>query len=100
MINKKMGDELARELGAVKYLEFFKEDFGRRDIIVLDEVAFAGLGKIKDEKEKQERTKNDKILREKYKIDKKHQEKIDRDLLLFLLLALSMVIFSIVVNVL
>jgi len=59
MINRKMGDKLARELGAVKYLEMPNEYFGARDITWFDEVTFASLGKINDEKEKRESTKND-----------------------------------------
>ena len=45
MMNRKIGDELARKLGAVKYIEWsFKT--GRGAKILIDEIAFAGLGKI------------------------------------------------------
>ena len=48
IIDRKIGDGLARELGAVKFVEFSQES-GRGARILIDEIAYAGLGKIKDD---------------------------------------------------
>ena len=55
MMNREIGDKLARELGAVKYIEYSKET-GRGVKILIHEIAFAGIGKMKDnEKRRNER---------------------------------------------
>ena len=50
-INQKMGDKLAREVGANKYVEFSMES-GRGFKILFDEIAYAYFAKLKDEEER------------------------------------------------
>ena len=53
VINKTLGDNLAREVGAVKYNEIsWKNGRGVKDFI--DEIGFAGLGKLEQNKERLE----------------------------------------------
>ena len=47
MVNQEIGDKLARELGAVKYIECSDETGRGAKILLIDEIAFAGIGKIK-----------------------------------------------------
>ena len=56
MSNKKIGDKLARELGAVKYIECSNET-GRGAKILIDEIAFAGIRKIKDNEKRRNKRK-------------------------------------------
>ena len=48
MMSREIGDKLARELGAVKYIQY-SEETGRGTKILIDEIAFAGIGKINDD---------------------------------------------------
>ena len=48
---REIGDKLARELGAVKYIEY-SEETGRGAKILFDEIAFAGIGKIRDDEKR------------------------------------------------
>jgi len=50
IINQQIGNELANETGAVKFIDY-SPDSGRGVKILMDEIAYAGLSKIKDEKE-------------------------------------------------
>ena len=54
--DREIGDKLARELGAVKYIEYSKET-GRGAKILIDEIAFAGIGKMKDDEERRNKRK-------------------------------------------
>ena len=56
MMDREIGDKLARELGAVKYIEYSKET-GRGAKILIDEIAFAGIGKIKDDEKRSSKRK-------------------------------------------
>ena len=58
MFTTKMGNQLARDIGAVKYIECSAES-GRCLKIVLDEIAFTYFAKLKDVEEQQERMKHD-----------------------------------------
>ena len=51
MMNRKIGDKLARKLGAIKYIEY-SDETGRGAKILIDEIAFAGIGKTKDDKKR------------------------------------------------
>jgi len=95
MINRKMGDELAREMGAIKYMELssntqqtYKKYF--------DEIAFTYLTKLKDEKEERERVEESQQQEEQ--IEGKCQTKIDRNILF--LLTLIMLVFAIILKIL
>ena len=57
MMNREIGDKLARELGAVKYIEYSYKT-GRRVKILLDEIAFAGIGKMKDDEKRSNKRKS------------------------------------------
>ena len=48
--NQKMGNKLASEIGAVKFLQWSNET-GKGLKIVIDEIVFAGIGKLRDENE-------------------------------------------------
>ena len=55
MMDREIGDKLARELGAVKYIDCSLKTEGGAKILI-DEIAFAGIGKMKDdEKRRNER---------------------------------------------
>ena len=56
MMNRKLGDKLAREAGAVKYVELSIKN-GRGYKIVFDEIAIAAIGKFNDDKEQQKKHK-------------------------------------------
>ena len=56
IMNREIGDELARELGAVKYIEY-SEETGRGAKILIDEIAFAGIGKMKDDEKRRSKRK-------------------------------------------
>ena len=56
LMNRKIGDKLARELGAVKYIEH-SEKTGRGAKILIDEIAFAGIGKMKDDEKRRNKRK-------------------------------------------
>ena len=56
MMTRKIGDKLARELGAVKYIEYSGKT-GRGAKILIDEIAFAGIGKIKDDEKQHNKRK-------------------------------------------
>ena len=48
MMTRKIGDKLVRELDAVKYIEYSGKS-GRGAKVLIDEIAFAGIAKIKDD---------------------------------------------------
>ena len=50
LMNRNIGEKLATEVGAVKYVEFLFEN-GRGAKILVDEIVYAGLNKIKEKKE-------------------------------------------------
>ena len=56
LMNQKMGDALAREIEAIKFIEC-SDRSGRGWKILVDEIAIAGLGKLKDEKEQKKANK-------------------------------------------
>ena len=56
MMCKQIGDKLARKTGAVKYIEY-SEETGRGAKILIDEIAFAGIGKIKDDEKRRNKRK-------------------------------------------
>ena len=56
LMDREIGDKLARELGAVKYIEY-SEETGRGAKILIDEIAFAGIGKIKDDEKRRNKRK-------------------------------------------
>ena len=56
MMSKEIGDKLAGEVGAVKYIEY-SEETGRGAKILIDEIAFAGIGKIRDGEKRREKAK-------------------------------------------
>ena len=56
LLTQRGGEQFAREIGAVKYVEYDART-GRGAKILADEIAYAGLGKIMDEMEMQERRK-------------------------------------------
>ena len=56
MLDREIGDKLARELGAVKYIEYSFET-GRGVKILFDEIAFAGIGKMKDDEKRHNKRK-------------------------------------------
>ena len=56
LMDREIGDKLARELGAVKYIEY-SEETGRGVKILMDEIAFAGIGKIKDDEKRRNKQK-------------------------------------------
>ena len=56
MMDREIGDKLARELGAVKYIEY-SEKTGRGAKIPIDEIAFAGIGKMKDDEKRRNKRK-------------------------------------------
>ena len=66
--NKTMGNRLAQDLSAVKYIECSYKS-GRGLKILIDEIVFAYFSKLSDEEEQQEREKKeaDEIRREKTK---------------------------------
>ena len=63
ILSKKMGNELARESGAVKYVEGSRKS-GRGLKIVIDEIVFAYFCKLKDEEDRErvKRTKRNLCL--------------------------------------
>ena len=50
IFNRQMGDELANKVGAVKYVPWSRQS-GKGTKFLFDEIAFAGLGKLKDKNE-------------------------------------------------
>ena len=67
VLNKKMGDELARDIGAVKYVEFSSKS-GRGVKTIIDEIVLAHFSKLKDEEDRGRMKKEaDKVQRERTK---------------------------------
>ena len=67
IFNRKMGDELARDIGAVKYVEYSIES-GRSLKIVIDEIVSAYFSKLQDEEDRERMKKEmDEIRRKKTK---------------------------------
>ena len=56
LMNREIGDELARRFGAVKYIEY-SEKTKRGAKILIDEIAFAGIGKMKDDENRRNERK-------------------------------------------
>ena len=56
LMTRKTGDKLSQEIGASKYIEY-SDETGRGAKILIDEIAFAGIGKIKDDKKRREKAK-------------------------------------------
>ena len=52
VFNRKMGDELVRGIGAVKYFEYSRKS-GRDYKIIIDEIIFAYFSKLRDEEDRQ-----------------------------------------------
>ena len=79
MFTRKMGNQLARDIGAVKYIECSTES-GRCLKIVLDEIAFTYFAKLKDVEEQQERIKHDanEIRKERKKTKPFYIRKVSR----------------------
>ena len=65
--NKEMGDELVRDIGAAKYVEYSSKS-GRGLKIIIDKIVFAYFSKLKH-KEDRERSKKeaDKVRRQRTK---------------------------------
>ena len=80
-INRKRGDKLARDVGAVKYVECSHET-GRGYKILFDEIAFAYFSKLKDEEEKH---KEDRIHQRKAELEKQRHDKVCNFFLFFVL---------------
>jgi len=97
MMNRKMGDKLAREMGAVKYMELSSKN-QQTYKKYFDEIAFTYLTKLKDEKEERERAEDAKSQQQKEKIEGRCQTKIDCNI--FYLLTLIMLIFAIFFKIL
>ena len=57
LMDREIGDKLARELGAVKYIECSTKT-GRGAKILIDEIAFAGIGKMKDDEKRRNKQKD------------------------------------------
>ena len=55
-MDREIGDKLARELGAVKYIEC-SEETGRAAKTLTDEIAFAGIGKMKNDEKRRNKRK-------------------------------------------
>ena len=55
LMSREIGDKLAREIGAVKYIEYSNE-IGRGVKILIDEIAFTGISKIKHDKKQREKS--------------------------------------------
>ena len=51
LIDQAKGDEIATKLGAVKFVECDKET-GRGAKVLMDEIAYAGLGKVLERNER------------------------------------------------
>ena len=51
IITREIGDKLAREIGAVKYIEC-SEESGKGAKILIDKVAFAGIEKIQNDEKR------------------------------------------------
>ena len=97
-INRKMGDKLAREVGANKYVEYSWQN-GRGIKILFDEIAYAYFAKLKDEEERRETEIREKEqIIQRTKIEKKLQKISPRSFFCFVFACL-MVIISIIVNV-
>ena len=60
MISRKIGDKLANEIGAVKYIECSDES-GRGVKILFDEIAIVGLEQVHIEKQRK-KTRNCDVL--------------------------------------
>ena len=56
-MNRKIGDGLVRDVGAVKYVKYSRTSRGGLKIVI-DEIVFAYFSKLKD-KEEQERMNNE-----------------------------------------
>ena len=98
IINQKMGNKLAREVGASKYLECSSIN-GRGIKILFDEIAYAYFAKLKDEEERRESDIREKDEIEKNKIENERIAKFHRDLLFFFVSAFSILLFSITLNI-
>ena len=67
VFNRKMGDKLVRDIGAVKYVEYSSES-GRGLKIVIDEIVLAYFSKLKDEEDRKRMKKEaHKVRRERTK---------------------------------
>ena len=74
-MNRKMGDKLAREIGAVKYVEYNKETV-RGYKILYDEIAHTYFAKLKDELEAKQ-AEEDRLQKaeiEKLRLERERQE--------------------------
>ena len=56
LISRKMGDKLAKEIGANKYVECSRESRRGRNILK-DEISYAYFAKLKDEERRELETK-------------------------------------------
>ena len=64
LFNRKMSDELVRDVGAVKYVEYLRKS-GRGLKNVIDEIVFAYFSKLKDEEDRERMKKEaDEIRRQ------------------------------------
>ena len=73
VFNKKMGEELAWDIGVVKFVEYSSK-IGRGLKILIDEIAFAYLSKLKDEEDR---------VRMKQATDQIRRERTKRNLFMF-----------------
>ena len=98
IINQKIGYELAREVGATKYIQYSWES-GRGFKILYDEIAFAYFSKLKDEEERREKEICEEEQIKIYKAETRDREKFYRDLLLCFFLACLTLIISMIANI-
>ena len=98
IMSRKMGDKLAIKVGAERYIEYSYRN-GQVLKVLFDEIVYAGLGKLKDEREKREKANEKKLLQQR-NVAKKHSKKVGSDVLIFVIAALAMLIFSNFVDVL
>ena len=100
-LNRETGNQLAREIGAVKYVEISLKN-GRGIKLLLNEIAYAGLGKIKDQhqrekdiKERKGRQKAEERKRRQREACEKRIIKAQLDVLNFLFNVMISMIFNV-----
>ena len=103
-INRKMGEKIASDIGAVKYIEMNRIS-GRGCKLLFEEIFYAYFVRLQDLNDEELNTQKQMIEKEQElkrrkltQFEKERQEKIDRDLILFLIAALVLLISSIILN--
>ena len=77
LMNRKIGNQLANEIGAVKYVEYSVEN-ARGIQTFYNEIVFAHLGKLRAEEEERERLEREREFHENQS-EEKELEKITRE---------------------